>query len=95
MSKWQKEGLASCSLVFKQKYSKNPSLKNSLLSTGTKSITEVSKADTPWGTGVALSDMKVLDESTWSSRDLMNLILTHIRKELSPQSSSTVDNSQE
>ena len=34
MTTWQKEGLAE------QKYSQNPSVKNSLLSTGTKTITE-------------------------------------------------------
>ena len=36
MSKWQIEGLAACYLAIKQKYSQNPSVKNYLLSTGTK-----------------------------------------------------------
>ena len=78
MSKWQKEGLAACYPVIKQKYSQNPPVKNYLLSTGTKTIAE-STTDTLWGTGVALSDMNALDESTWSSRGWMNLILTHIK----------------
>ena len=44
--------------MIKEKYSQNPSVKNSLLSTGTKTIAE-STTDTLWGTGVALGDVDV------------------------------------
>ena len=40
VSKWQKELLAACYSAIKQKYLQNPSVKNSLLSTGTKVIAE-------------------------------------------------------
>ena len=92
--KWWKEGLAACIPVIKQKYSQNPSVRNSLLSTGTKIIAESTK-DTLWGTGVVLSDRNALDESTWSSRGWMNVLLTCIWHELSAQLGSTADNSYE
>jgi len=64
------------------KYSQNPRLKKTLLSTDNKIIVEASPYDQIWGIGLSHDDDRVLDESQWRGKNLLGKALMEVRERL-------------
>ena len=62
------------------KFTQNEMLKESLSSTGDKTIVEASPYDTIWGIGLSCDDDKILDESNWQGENLLGKAIMKVRK---------------
>jgi len=61
------------------KFTQNEMLKESLSSTGDKTIVEASPYDTIWGIGLSCDDDKILDESNWQGENLLGKAIMKVR----------------
>ena len=82
VEKWSEVNFQFMVDVNYAKYSQNPRLKATLLSTGDKIIVEASPYDTIWGIGLHWEDDDVLDESKWKGQNLLGKALMEVRKQL-------------
>ena len=64
------------------KYNQNEGLKNTLLSTGNKTIVEASPYDKIWGIGLHWNNDDCLDETKWQGMNLLGKVLMEVREEL-------------
>lgn len=64
------------------KFSQNPALRETLLSTGNTILVEASPYDRIWGVGLAENDPRVLDPAQWKGQNLLGQCLTFARDKL-------------
>jgi len=65
-----------------EKYKQHYTMREALLSTGSKIIVEASPYDKIWGIGLHWSDNNVCDESKWRGQNLLGKCLVEVRNEL-------------
>lgn len=64
------------------KFSQNPELADTLLSTGDLTLVEASPYDDIWGVKMADSDLRILDKRNWRGMNLLGQVLEQVRSEL-------------
>lgn len=64
------------------KFSKNPELKEFLLSTGDKILVEASPYDTIWGIGMSENDEGIENPENWKGQNLLGKVLMDVRYKL-------------
>lgn len=64
------------------KFSQNPALKEKLFATKGKTLVEASPVDRKWGIGLASTNSKAWNKSTWKGRNLLGYAITEVRDEL-------------
>ena len=68
--------------ILYNKYSQDLTMKEHLLCTTGTILVEASPYDTIWGIGLATSDPRAQDESTWLGQNLLGKALTEVRTQL-------------
>lgn len=79
---WAKVSYEIMVAVNYAKYSQNPRLKRTLLSTENKTIVEASPYDKIWGIGLHWEDDACLDEKNWDGQNLLGKALMEVREKL-------------
>lgn len=79
---WKDVCVERCYPGIKAKFAQNESIKQLLLSTGTKRIAEASPYDRIWGIGLSPTDVRARDEANWQGANLLGEILMLVREEL-------------
>lgn len=64
------------------KFSQNQKLKEALLATGTKTMVECSMYDKQWSIGLAMSDPRAEDCTTWQGNNLLGVCLDEVKRNL-------------
>jgi len=64
------------------KFTQNPTLKEKLSDTKGKTLVEASPYDRIWGIGLAASDIRAQNRSTWLGLNLLGKILTQVRDQI-------------
>lgn len=77
---WMINGYIYMVAVNQAKFSQIDSYKETLVSTGDKTIVEASPYDKIWGIGLHWEDDRVLDESNWDGMNLLGKALMEVRK---------------
>ena len=77
--RWNEVAEELCYDGIKEKFLQNPSLMETLLNTGNKTLVE-SSYDDVWGTGVPLSNRNCLVQEQWKSFGILGRILMNIRE---------------
>lgn len=75
---WRRRAKATAIQGNMAKFSQNSDLKGYLLATGDKKIGEASP-DRFWGTAIALTDQRVLRQSSWTGENTMGTVLQEVR----------------
>ena len=65
------------------KFTHNPDLKVTLLSTGDVLMTEASPFDESWGIGLRAADAILVPPKDWPSKNLLRIALMELRTQLS------------
>lgn len=65
------------------KFSQHPNLQDFLLATGEQVLVEAAPNDRIWGIGLAESDPKAQQSSTWQGLNLLGFALMQVREQLS------------
>ena len=73
----QKVALEACM----EKFSQNHELRNALMETGDKILVEAS-TDRFWGVGISLHDRNILNDSSWTGKNVLGQVLTQVREHL-------------
>lgn len=68
--------------IVKAKFTQNKSLLTQLLTTGEKEFVEASPQDRIWGIGLAESDPRAWDKSTWLGTNWLGETLTKLRNDI-------------
>ena len=79
---WKRERLNIVKAGSRAKFTQNPELLAQLLATKGTVLVEASPYDRIWGIGLAATDPRALDRSTWRGQNLLGQILTELRDEL-------------
>jgi ribA/ribD-fused uncharacterized protein len=66
------------------KFSQHPNLQDFLLATGEQVLVEAAPNDRIWGIGLAESDPKAQQPSTWQGLNLLGFALMQVRERLTP-----------
>jgi hypothetical protein len=64
------------------KFKQNPKMLKELMATGTKEIVEASPQDRIWGIGLAASDPRAWDKSTWRGTNWLGIAIMRVRAEI-------------
>ena len=79
---WKRERLTIVKAGSRAKFTQNAELLAQLLATHGTVMVEASPYDRIWGIGLAATDPRALDRSTWRGQNLLGQILTELRDEL-------------
>ena len=64
------------------KFTQNPLLKHSLLSTDNKTLIEANKYDRYWSCGLSLFDDKIWSQKEWKGGNILGQLLMKVRERL-------------
>lgn len=64
------------------KFGQNPDLCGRLITTGTATPVECSRADKVWGIGLGISDPDVANPNKWKGQNLLGFTLQAVRSDL-------------
>jgi ribA/ribD-fused uncharacterized protein len=73
------------------KYTQNPDLKRDLLATVGTTLVEASPKDNIWGIGLAKTDSRALDRSTWRGKNWLGETLTKVRDDIISKKNTMVN----
>jgi hypothetical protein len=79
---WKRERLNIVKAGSRAKFTQNAELLAQLLATKGTVLVEASPYDRIWGIGLAATDPRALDRTTWRGQNLLGQILTELRDEL-------------
>jgi hypothetical protein len=79
---WQQHRFALVVAGNLAKFSQHPNLQDFLLATGEQVLVEAAPNDRIWGIGLAESDPKAWQPSTWQGLNLLGFALMQVRERL-------------
>ncbi|XP_067679581.1 uncharacterized protein [Haliotis asinina] len=82
---WQENMETVLERAIEAKFDQNPKLHASLFETHPKILVEASPGNKKWGIGLASTDVRAQDKSTWKGSNLLGYALTRLRDKLMKQ----------
>ncbi len=79
---WRRERESIVMAGSRAKFTQDEALRATLLATAGTTLVEASPYDRIWGIGLAATDPRAQDPSTWRGQNLLGQILTRLRDEL-------------
>ena len=79
---WKREREGIVLAGNRAKLTQDAALRAALLATAGTTLVEASPRDTIWGIGLAATDPRAQDPTTWRGQNLLGAILTRLRDEL-------------
>ena len=81
-NKWSKVREQKVFDICKEKFTQDQYMKEELLATGNTILVEASPVDKIWGIGLAESDSRAKNQSSWQGLNLLGKVLTNVREQI-------------
>jgi hypothetical protein len=79
---WNEKRVSIVTVASREKFEQNPKLKEKLLATGNKTLTESSPWDKVWGIGLEKHRPEAQDRKQWKGLNLLGEILTNVKQKM-------------